>query len=397
MRNRVLLVSLVVSGALWFPLHSYAATCRGDDLSPRELARNADYVFQGTAGSAKVLRSGKWKAVRFSVDRTWKDPYLAVVAVRMPARGPCAPVVQQGLTYTVFANARGEGFLAPGPSSVVEGEINPDRYGLRPSDLGAPGRVPLTSVETGDASGWVWLIVFVFVLIAVGGTVLNRWMQDKRRQEIAFLGSQQGLAFTRYDPGTGVGGEAFDLLHRGDGRGFENFLVGTWHGTEVAEFDYWYYEESHDSKGGRHRTYYRFSCVVVPVDAACPHLTIGPEGILGRLADHLGFKDIEFESEEFNRRFTVRSADERFASAVIDQRMIQHLLATGTACSYEVAGDRALVYIERLAPEHLITLLGVAKGFADHVPRVVSSLYALGGRGVRLQADARPLDGEGFR
>jgi hypothetical protein len=35
--------------------------------------------------------------------------------------------------------------------------------------------------------------------------------------------------------------------------------------------------------------------------------------VFARLADVCTFRDIEFGSEEFDRRFTVRGADERFA------------------------------------------------------------------------------------
>jgi hypothetical protein len=120
---------------------------------------------------------------------------------------------------------------------------------------------------------------------------------------------------------------------------------------------------------------------MLPLEAACPQLTIGPESIFGRLADHLGFPDIEFESEEFNRRFTVKSQDPRFASAFVDQRMMRYLMGLGNGWAFGVAGDRAMVWADRLRPTEVIMLLGVAKGFSDHVPRVVSSLYARGGAG----------------
>src|SRR4029078_7108306 len=99
----------------------------------------------------------------------------------------------------------------------------------------------------------------------------------------------------------------FDLLSKGDGRGVENGLWGAWQGIESRLFDCWYYEESTGSKGNRSRTYYRFSCVMSPVDAACSHLTLGRENFFTRMGDHLGLRDIELECEEVDRALSARS------------------------------------------------------------------------------------------
>jgi hypothetical protein len=148
-----------------------------------------------------------------------------------------------------------------------------------------------------------------------------------------------------------------------------------WQGIECRLFDYWYYEESTDSKGNRSRTYYRFSCVMSPVDAACSHLTLAHENVFTRLGDHLGFRDIELESEEFNRAFTVRSPDRKFAVDFCDARMMEWLLGHGRDFGFEVVGDRLLASCKRLQPTELVPLLGSMKGFRDQIPRVVFSLY----------------------
>jgi LemA protein len=76
-----------------------------------------------------------------------------------------------------------------------------------------------------------------------------------------------------------------------------------------------------------------------------------------RLADALTFRDIEFESEEFNRRFTVKGADERFATAFCDARMMDWLLRHGDGYAFEVVGDRLLCWCRRVAPARMIHLL----------------------------------------
>jgi hypothetical protein len=113
----------------------------------------------------------------------------------------------------------------------------------------------------------------------------------------------------------------------------------------------------------------------VPIDAACSPLTIENENVFTRLADALGFRDIEFESEDFNRAFNVKSPDKKFANDVVDARMMQWLLRFGEDTAFEIMGDRVLSYRRKLPPMEIVTLLGISKAFLDHVPRVVYSLY----------------------
>jgi hypothetical protein len=221
--------------------------------------------------------------------------------------------------------------------------------------------------------GGAWIFV---VFIAVGGGIayLGYYLKKKRREGLAFAARQMGMQFALNDPFDTLS-EPFDLLEKGDGRGVENVMWGTWQDIECRLFDYWYYDESTDSKGNRSRTYHRFSCVMSPVEAACSHLTLGRENIFTRMGDHLGFRDIELESEEFNRAFTVRSPDRKFAVDFCDARMMEWLMAHGEGYGFEVVGDRLLASCKRLGPTELIPLLGSMKGLRDQIPRVVYSLY----------------------
>ena len=217
-------------------------------------------------------------------------------------------------------------------------------------------------------------VIVVFVLGAVGGAAVSYWLKRKRREDLALMARQLGLGYTPEDL-AGCLSLPFSLLQRGDGRGAENVLQGTWQDLPVREFDYWYYEESTDSKGNRTRTTYRFSCAVPEVDLSMPALTVYRENLLTRLADHLAMHDIEFESDEFNRQFNVKGSDRRFANALLDARMLRWLLTVDGAFQFEVAGRWVLCFSKRRAPMELIPLLGTLKGFRDHVPRVVYDLY----------------------
>ena len=221
------------------------------------------------------------------------------------------------------------------------------------------------------------LIVVAVVAFIAGGVYLSYYLKKRRRQELALAARQLGLQYSDSDPFSLLS-LPFHLLELGDGRGTENVMWGTWQEIDLKEFDYWYYDESTDSKGNTTRSYHRFSCVVTELPASCAHLTVQREGFLTRMADHLGFHDIEFESEEFNRAFQVKCPDRKFANDVIDSRMMQWLLCTRERWAFELSGSYLLCYSKRLRPIELTPLLGGLKGFRDHIPRVAWSLYGNG-------------------
>jgi hypothetical protein len=60
---------------------------------------------------------------------------------------------------------------------------------------------------------------------------------------------------------------------------------------------------------------------------------------------------------------------------LVDARMMQWLLQTDDGFAFEMNGPYVLVYCKRLRPTELTPLLGVMKGYLDHVPKVAYSLY----------------------
>jgi hypothetical protein len=217
-------------------------------------------------------------------------------------------------------------------------------------------------------------VFILFALLAAAAAYASYYFRKKRRQELAAAAFQLGLEFSSDDP-FGCLSYPFALLTKGDGRGTENVMWGTWKEVPVREFDYWYYDESTDSNGHRSRTYHRFSCAVAEIKAACSHLTIERENLFTTLADHLALHDLQFESDDFNRAFNVKSGDHKFANDMIDARMMQWLLATQHEFAFEVAGTWVLAFSRKRRPDDLIPLLGTLEQFREHVPRVVFELY----------------------
>lgn len=222
------------------------------------------------------------------------------------------------------------------------------------------------------------LILLLLLIAAVAGAAyVQYYLKKKRREEIAMMARQLGLSYSREDT-IGLLSYPFALFRKGDGRGTENLLTGTWQDLPVVECDYWYYDESTDSEGHTSKTYHYFSTAIVQMEAFGSPLTVSRESVFTKLADHMGLPDIQFETDEFNKTFNVKCKDRKFANDIIDQRMMQWLLKAGDEWSFEVSGRDVLVFCKRRKPMELVPLLGTAKGFLDHVPRVVYELYGPG-------------------
>jgi hypothetical protein len=218
------------------------------------------------------------------------------------------------------------------------------------------------------------LIVIGIIAVLVLGIWYGWYAKKKRREELAIAARQLGLQYSADDT-FGCLNLPFGLLRKGDGRGTENVLWGTWQGIDVREFDFWYYDESTDSEGHTSRSYSHFSCVVTQIPLQSPGLLVTKENIFTRFADHVGLRDIEFESEEFNREFNVKSGDRKFANDVIDARMMQWLLQSPEGYAFDMNGPFVLAYCKRLRPVELTPLFGTLKGYLEHVPKVAYSLH----------------------
>ncbi|HEX9823382.1 MAG TPA: hypothetical protein VGB51_03190 [Actinomycetota bacterium] len=227
--------------------------------------------------------------------------------------------------------------------------------------------------------------VVIFLLVAAAGiglAVLAWRAREKRRQAFRAFALAHGLEYAIDDP-FGTIDIPFGLFRKGDGRGIENVVWGRWREAPMRFFDHWYYEQSTDSKGHTSRTYYRQSCVLVEVAAQFPHLSITREGFFSRLADHLGFRDIEFESEDFNKAFQVGASERRFAFELIDARLMAWLLTLEWGM-FEVLGSWALVYVKgRRAPAEFAPVIELAEAFRGRIPRAAWSLYGAGNEGTK--------------
>jgi hypothetical protein len=195
-------------------------------------------------------------------------------------------------------------------------------------------------------------------------------LRQKRIANLVQVAQDLGFEFAVHDP-HGTIGMPFALFRRGDGRGLENVMWGRRQDVPTRVFDYWYYDETSDTQGNRSRNYHRYTCVAMTIAADCPTLRIGQEGLITRFGSALGFRDVELEYEDFNRRYRVKCDDQQFAFSLLDGRMMEWLLHVDGIEALELVGPFVLIATSKLASEEWAALVTVAEQFHAQIPRVV--------------------------
>lgn len=218
-------------------------------------------------------------------------------------------------------------------------------------------------------------VLFVVVGAVVALIAYFSYQARQRRiRSVAALAQRTGFAFTRDDVDRVVD-MPFKLFCEGDGRKVELVMSGTHNGLPMRVFDYWYYDESSDGRGSRSRSYHRFTCALVTLPVACPPLRLTHEDLLTRIGSHLGLHDVEFEYDDFNRRFRVKCNEQKFAFALFDGQMMQWLLDADTFDAVEAVGPWVLLATAKLEPARWLDLGAWLDQFHARVPAVVYTTY----------------------
>lgn len=132
----------------------------------------------------------------------------------------------------------------------------------------------------------------------------------------------------------------------------------------VLLFDYRYTTGS-----GKNQTTHRLSALIARVDVHCPYLLIRPESFFDKVGDFLGFGDIDFEFEEFNRRFHVKGPDKKFAYDICHSGMMDFLIQHDRL-TWELSGNWLLLYgLGTFDPAEIDCCLTAIVGFLANTPQ----------------------------
>ena len=162
----------------------------------------------------------------------------------------------------------------------------------------------------------------------------------ERREAMARLAASLGLRYYAADPWDLPSRYGhFDLFTHGHSKRASNIMGGQRDGRSVIAFDYRYTTGS-----GKNQTTHHYQGAVLQIPIVAPRMRMRRENILDRVASWVGYDDIDFESDEFSRRYHVKSEDRRFAYDILHTRLIDYLLRCGAAPSMEMQGPLVLVY-----------------------------------------------------
>ena len=231
-------------------------------------------------------------------------------------------------------------------------------------------------------------------LLAVSITVVGiawagyRYRILPRRGSFESQARDAGLQAQAGDP-LGLLQMPFAMFRRSaSARDLENTAWGLRNDRETVVADYWLAPSSDTTRDD----YERFVCVIDLARPEWPNVSVVPTGLASILKGAVGLDDVDLESDRFDRVFDVRTTDRRFASALLDARMMEWLLLQPPGVGFEVVGGKLMVFgpRPRTSIDDLPRALRRFDGFLDQVPPVVSSLYPIAARVPATTPPVRP-------
>ena len=212
----------------------------------------------------------------------------------------------------------------------------------------------------------------IAVICIIGAIIWGIYAGKKRRDEMTLLAEKLGLEFNHERNYQMADRYAFlDKLRQGSNRYAQNIIRGTYQEHEVAAFDYHYETHSTDSKGNRQTHHHHFSFFILTLEKSFPELTITKEGFFSKIAQAVGYDDIDFESHEFSKKFVVRSKDKKFAYDFCNAQMIDYLLGHPNINIEVDQNSLAIGFNSRLSAEqieaHLNQLIKIRSLIPDYV------------------------------
>jgi len=170
---------------------------------------------------------------------------------------------------------------------------------------------------------WITLVIVApIVAIATVILVAKHSMRNRRGRELERVARSMGWEFQKraqHLEGRWRG-QPFNVGHS---RRVSFVLSGQYEGRSAAVFEYTY-----TTGFGQGQSTTLLTVAVMSLPAPLPDLELTHEGLGAKLAKSLGAQDIQFESEEFNRRWRVEAAVPRAAHDIVHPRFMEFMVAS---------------------------------------------------------------------
>lgn len=217
---------------------------------------------------------------------------------------------------------------------------------------------------------WTWVALGAAVVVVAW--VLQHLAHRSKVARFTAFAAQRGWRYTEKDrslvdrfEGQPFGG--------GHGRRVRHVLEGPYRGRDILAFEYTYKERTGSGEDSSESTYY-FTVASLATPVARPRLEVVREGLGRRLLGLVGVRDLQLESEEFNRAFHIRAESDRFAYDILHPRMMEWLLADRRALSvpFRFEGADLVTWRRgRIEPATVNALLDYLCDVMEHTPSFV--------------------------
>lgn len=206
----------------------------------------------------------------------------------------------------------------------------------------------------------------LFAVLFIAGLVFNYYQKQQRWKFWEKLADDWDYRFRTDDAYHFAEREEFPLFRQGGERRVDYLIEGKCLGRQLLLFDYAYVTGS-----GKSKTTHSLTALMIETPVFGRGLTVRPENFFDRIAAFMGFDDINFEFEEFNRAFQVKCNDKKFAYDVFHNDMMEFLMQHRDL-AIEWFDFRILLYL--FPSQHVHTkagaerMRGIAEGIVKRLP-----------------------------
>ena len=167
----------------------------------------------------------------------------------------------------------------------------------------------------------------------------------------------------------------FPLFSNGSSRRILPAMVGSDSaGSNWFLFDYQYTVSSGKSSHTHH-----FSVVVVQAKLAFPTMSLAPENVGFSVGKFFGMRELQVESEEFNKRYFIKTADEKMSLDLLHPVAIEALLKQ-PPYEWQMAGPFVMIHLDHhISGSEYEGLMSCVQEFLNQVPTYYRQDYGATG------------------
>lgn len=218
-----------------------------------------------------------------------------------------------------------------------------------------------------------WAVALVVVVIVAAVLFFSHQAHKKKVAEFTAYAGRRGWRYAERDDALV---ERFDGQPFGTGHGRRAYHVlrGRHRDRDVLAFEYVYKETTGSGDDRRTETYY-FTVVALGTPAFRPKLEVTREGLGRKLLGFVGIRDLQLESEEFNRAFFIKAEDDKFAYDILHPRMMEWMLADQRARETPFRFERDHLVTWDAGRIHLSTVEHLLEYVCDVMDRTPSFVW----------------------